>query len=241
MKAVIIDDEPILAEAIEILLQKSFPEIEVAGKAGSVSNAVQLINKINPDLILLDINIMEGTGFDVIDQINELKAKVIFITAYDEHALKAFKYDAIDYLVKPLDPDEFYSSVKKFMANRPQQTDISSIMNFVKKQKSPKIFLNSASEIIPVFINDILYVEAEGNYCYVKMEQGKKILTTKKLKTYLELLDDNIFTRINHSVIINTTKIEKYIKGNGGEVIMSGSEKFTVSRRRKPYLLEFLS
>lgn len=241
MRTVIIDDEVKGRQTLRNFITKYATELEIIGEADSVESGVKLIDELQPDLVFLDIQMPDGTGFDLLGQILFNNFKLIFCTAYDQYALKAFRFSTVDYLLKPLDPDIFMAAIKKISAEKSavqkEQLEIikTNASNF------SRIALHSADGINLVEIADIIRCESSGNYTRFVLHNKPNILVSKTLKEYDELLTEQNFIRIHKSFLVNLKHVVKYLKGEGGWVIMSDDAKIEVSRRKKDPLMQILS
>lgn len=241
MRTVIIDDEAKSRQTLSNFIRKYAPELEVIGEADCVENGVELIESKEPELVFLDIQMPDGTGFDLLGQIIHNDFKLIFCTSYDQYAVKAFRFSAIDYLLKPLDPDIFMAAIKKvYQENESMIKEKLEVLNSNKNVFS-RIALNSADGINLVNICDIIRCESNVNYTKFILKDQANILVTKTLKEFDSILSSQGFIRIHKSYLVNINHVNKYIKGDGGWVLMSDNAKIMVSRRKKDQLLEALS
>lgn len=243
LKAIIIDDEQRARETIENILVNYCEEIEVIDQAHDVSSAIVAIKKQKPDIIFLDINMPDGTGFDVLRKLDKIDFRVIFITAYQEHAIQAIKFNAFDYILKPIDPDELINAVKnvsetieKYLDNDDLQMILTNIQESQNKPK--RIVLKTAENIHLVDIRDIIRCEADRNYTMFYIQGQKKILVSKTLKDYEETLSAYGFYRSHQSHLININYIDNFERADGGSVIMKDGSKVPVSTRKKEQLLK---
>ncbi|HYG52625.1 MAG TPA: LytTR family DNA-binding domain-containing protein [Flavobacteriales bacterium] len=241
MKAVIIDDEERGRITIRNYIGTYANFITLAGEADSVETGIALIESLRPEIIFLDIQMGDGTGFDLIDQLKDRTFNVVFVTAFDHFALKAFQFNAMDYLLKPLDPDAFKRTTEKLRSSkiRNLETQIEALINFNKKPL--KIALPSTDSIKYVNIADIIYLEADNNYTTFYIVNNEKIVVSKTIKDYEEMLEGMPFFRIHQSYIVNLRLINKYIKGEGGYVEMESGQTLEVARRRKESFLTALA
>jgi len=245
MRALIIDDERKARESIRSILGLYCPEVIVAGEADSVSSALELIVKEKPELVFLDIRLNDGTGFDLLKQAGALSFKTIFITAYEDHAVKAFKFSALDYILKPVNPDELIAAVEK--AKNVHQKDtlgmkfeafISNMENITREIK--KIVLKTSDSIHVINVNEVVRCEADRNYTVFVLASGKRILVSNTLKEYDELLGSYQFFRAHQSHLVNINHISSYEKKEGGYLIMKDKSIVPVSVRKKETLLSLL-
>tara|TARA_B100000809_G_C15114102_1_gene521732 strand:- start:1380 stop:2105 length:726 start_codon:yes stop_codon:yes gene_type:complete len=238
IKAVIIDD---IQEAITVLqsdLETYCKNIEVIGSANGVVSGAKLIKELKPDLVFLDIQMPDGTGFDLLEIIGETDFKLIFTTASDEFAIKAFKFSAIDYLLKPIDPDDLMQAVEKVE----QQQEPTSRLELLKENLShpKKIALNTVEKIHIVDIENVIRLESNINYTRFFFVDGTKLLVTKTLKEFDKMLSDHSFIRIHQSHLVNANFIKEFLKQNG-EVILKDGTKIPVSTRKKSTLMDMIS
>lgn len=245
MKAVIIEDEDAARKSLKYLLKEYCPEVEVFGEADDVKTGVALLQKAKPDLAFMDIRLTSGTGFDILEELPELSCKIIFTTAYNEYAIKAFRYRAIDYLLKPLNPEELKEAVKKASQIIPDKSIGEKLEIFMSAYKPSfataslrKIALPTLNGFQIEDINNILRIEADRNYCKVFLASGDELLICRTLKEMEELLQEKNFMRIHLSHLINLSYVKNYFRGRGGTVELSDGTKLEVSRNKKDELLE---
>ena len=242
MKAVIIDDEDHCIESIRLLLNKHQPQVEVISEITNPAEAINFISSNHPDLIFLDIKMPEMTGFELIAKIRNISFHVIFTTAYDEFAINAFRVNAVDYLLKPIDAEELVNAVKK-VEQRIQQGKTSAQMSRLVEQVNhllhakEKISLPTNDGISFIKVDEIIRCEADSNYTKVVCE-NKKYMVCKTLKDLEILLKNNNFQRIHHSHLINLKHIDTYQRGKVGVVVMNNGDCVDVSRSRKGAFLD---
>ena len=245
IKTLLIDDENNAIKILQSYIYKYTTNLSIVGIATSKKEAIDLITSTKEfDLILLDVNLGDGTAFEMLEQIPVRDFQVIFTTAYDQYAIKAFKYSALDYLLKPIDPNEFMYAIERLSTThsrliKKQLALASSIEG--RKQSIDKIVVNSSNEIHFITINDIVRLESEKNYTDIYITNGKRITSSKTLKHYEELLPDHVFFRIHQKHLINTSFIKKYLKEDGGYILLADESKLAVSRRKKEGLIKKLS
>lgn len=237
IKTIIIEDDEILRKGLHQMLQLYAPHFEVIAEAETVSNALTQLTNLQPDVVFLDIMLIGGTGFDVLKQYQEKngfpKFHVIFITAFEEYAIKAFRMSALDYLLKPIDPDELKEVIIKIEKTKaPSQDSFNLLIEQLSKQKNTKkIALSTAEGVHVVSIDDIVYAQAESNYTTIVLNQNKQVIVSKPLKEYEELLADKGFLRIHQSYLVNTIyiqffdKIEHTLQLNTNAVLPVASRK----------------
>jgi len=243
LRTIIVDDEPKNRKLLLSLLSEFCPQVQVEGEAGSAEEAVELIQEINPELVLLDIEMPYGNAFDLLDKLMPVEFEVIFITAFDEYTLKAFKYSALDYLLKPVDITELQAAIEKASKKIRVRTINQQLTNLLQnlnpaKNAVPKIALPTQEGFIFTGVNDIVRLEAKGNYTIIYTTDGHKHISAKTIQQYEKVLPGNQFFRIHNSHMINLSYIKKYHKGRGGEVEMADGMLLEVAVRRKDAFLE---
>ncbi len=241
IRTLIIDDENKARESIAHLLKLTFKEVKVIGQADSVKTGLESIKKLQPDLVFLDIQLEDGTGFDILSQLKEISFHIIFITAFNEYAVKAFKYAAMDYLMKPINPQEFIKAVERVKASHKNddfETKFKAYISHLQNSKSEhkKIVLKTSESIHLIKVNEIIRCEADKGYTDFYIKGGKKILVSKGLKDYDELLSDFNFIRTHQSHLINLDYIRSFEKGDGGYILMSDGSTVPVSSRKREYV-----
>lgn len=245
MKALIIDNEAPLRSALQKLLQEYCTEITQLESADGVKSGLQKIKSYQPDIVLLDVEMDDGTGFDLMKQITKPRFQLVFVTAHNQYAIEAFQFSAIDYLLKPVDPEALQRSVQKAIKNiknnnLQQQVEIllqqlSGIQNHDKK-----IVLKDLDNTYFIKISDILYCEAEGTYTRFFISGSNPILVSRNLKEYEAILEPLGFLRTHHSYLANPAKIKMYDKTDGGALVLEGGVSIPVSQRKKDTILGIL-
>jgi two-component system LytT family response regulator len=237
IQAVVIDDMLLARKALIKDILDTNPHVEIIGEAEDVIGGSKLIKKTDPDLIFLDIHLTDGDGFDILEICHPVRGQVIFTTASDQHAIKAFRFSAIDYLLKPIDPSQLKQAIEKSMVKiNGKQPDVSTFrMNY---QNPQKLVLHTAEVMKIVDINDIIRLESMGNYTYFYFVGGEKLLITKTLKEYHELLIEHGFLRVHQSHLINLSLLTSYVKSEGGYLLMEDGSRIPVSVRKKPLVME---
>jgi len=242
-RAIIIDDEFDARRVLKKYLERYFPNVEVLGEADCVEQGIALIEETRPDLMFLDIKMGDGTGFDLLDQLTGHIPKVIFTTAYDEFALTAFKYHALDYLLKPIDPEIFEQSVKRVLTAAPagepkEPIAWSRILSAVTGQEK-KIAVPSSEGMRFIPINDIIYCEADSSYSTLFLKDKKQLIISKPLKYFADKLEaEPFFFRPHKSFLININYLEEYIKQDGGFLKLSNGKLIPISRNKKDEVIE---
>lgn len=243
-KAVIIDDEADGRNMIALLLAQFFPGIELAGQAENITQGHALISTTHPDLIFLDIEMPDGNAFDLLSLYNPLPADVILVTAYDHYAIKAIKSAVLDYLLKPVNKEEFIAAVNKALMKRKQEhNNLSELLLSVQKHLVVrKIRIATLNGFMLANVDDIIRCEASGNYTIFVFTDRAHITACRSLGEYEEELKGYGFVRIHHKHLVNVNHIAEYNKGKkgGGYVIMHGKEILEVSARKKAELIRIL-
>jgi len=242
LRTIIIDDEGPVRESLLELLKANCPEVKVIGQADSVKSGVAAILEHHPDLILLDIKMADGTGFDLMEQIEPAECKVIFITAYNEYAIKAIKFSALDYLLKPVDSAELVEAVNRAdsMVSRELKTQLDTLVHNLNTddRSKKKIILKTFDNIYLVKVADILCCESDGRYATFHFQSGEKVMVSNTLKYYQDILSEFGFYRIHKSFLINMEHIVRFEKSEGGYIILTNNLKIPVASRKREELLE---
>ena len=241
IKAVLIDDEAFVREDVREKLHTYFgKEILVVGEANGVTSGLNAISSHEPDLLFLDINMDDGTGFDLLDQCNSKNFDVIFITGFDQHAIKAIKVGALDYILKPVDDEEFKQAVQKAVDNDRKENNLEKLIeisgDYFRGVERKRVILKTADTVYAIYEDDIIYCRSDGNYTTFYTQQLEKIVVSKPLKKIEEILSENVFIRCHQSYIVNKKHVLKYNKR--GVLIVHLDFKVPVSSRRKDYALK---
>jgi two-component system LytT family response regulator len=242
----IVDDEQHARDTMrEMLSRINIPKVIVL-EAGSVASAVESLKTNTIDLLFLDIHLQDGTGFDVLEQLTDVQFDVVFVTAYDKYALEAFKFAAINYILKPVMLTDIKESLVRAMKRSEEryeshQFDIVPNNMEASDYRNKKILIPQKNESIVVKISEILRLESDGNYTWFILTDSTRYLVTRTMKEFEELLCNNGFCRIHQSFIINMDFVKKYIKGDGGDVVMTDGKTLPIARNRKDAFLRLLS
>jgi two-component system LytT family response regulator len=244
LRTILIDDEALMRRTIEKMALEHCPEISLVAQADSVSSGVAAIKRHHPDLVLLDIRMDDGTGFDLLRQLEPVDFKVIFITAYDDYAIKAIRFSALDYLLKPVDPDDLKQAVDK--ADKLVMKELNAQLSVLSENMQQgtaslkKIILKTYDAVHLVRVQDIVYCESDENYTTFHLADGSTIITSRTLKEYEEMLCDAGFFRVHKSYLINMSYITRFEKAEGGSVVLNNAVRVPVSSRKRELLLEML-
>lgn len=238
IKAIIVEDEIRSVKLLENLIRDYCPDIALMGSATSVEEGFNLINIHHPDIVFLDIEMQKESGFDLLNKFNEINFEIIFTTAYEQYALRAIKFSAIDYLLKPIDIEELKTAIAKVLKNS-HIHQINKKFETLMQNKNLEqpghlqIALPSTEGLSIVFVHEILYLKSDRQYTLFVFKSDERIVTSKNLGEYEDLLSTHNFFRVHHSALINLTEVKKYVRGEGGYVIMSNGDQVEVSKRKK--------
>jgi len=245
MKVVMIDNEGPMIKTLSGLLDMYCPDVMVVGTADGVSTGEKLILEQNPDLIFLDVEMDDGTGLDLVERLNFRKLQVVFVTAHDKYAINAFKYSAIDFLLKPVDPEDLMKAMKKFQEAKKVhdlEQQVAVLTDHLRggALRDKKIVLSDYESMHLVKVDEIVWCVAEGSYTRFKLFDGQEIMVSKNLKSYEDILSGDDFVRIHNSYLVNINHIKRFERSEGGLVIMNNGGTLPVSVRKKDALMNIL-
>ena len=246
IRTVLIDDEIDSIRVLQRLLEGYCPEVSIVGKADGVEMGVHVIQSTKPDLVFLDIEMTHGNAFDLLNQLQPVEFQVIFVTAFDNYAIRAFKYSAVDYLLKPIDIDDLRASLGRVLQRVQGKTFVDQMETLLYNVETfqltqQKMAVPTLTGLVFIPIKDIMRFEAKGSYTTIFLTNTEQIIATRNIKEYEDLLPSAIFCRVHNSHIINLHKIQKYHKGRGGYVVMEDGNTIEVaSRRREEFLRRLL-
>lgn len=240
-RVIIVEDESRSRKFLNDILLEHCKNIDIVALASNVAEAVDEIREKKPDLVFMDIELQTGTSFDVLEQIKDIKPSIIFTTAYDHYAIKAIKFSAVDYLLKPIDVDELKAAVAKTQELLPQQRStqdqalelLMQNLKHLKTNENPTITLSVSDGLEFIPVKDIIRLEAAGAYTNFFLKNSKKIMVSKNLKEYESLLSDHEFMRIHNSHIINLNEVKRMLKIDGGLAVMSDDAEIIISTKKK--------
>jgi two-component system, LytTR family, response regulator len=242
----IVDDEFQSRNLLCNLLRNNFKNITVLGQSGTIAEALENIGSNKPDVLFLDIEMQDGTGFELLQQLDTRQIQIIFVTAHSEYALKAFRFNAIDYLLKPIILSELTDAMQKAFRNFPTQTFTSEeqLANLIHSIKNPKnahnkIAVPTSDGFVLIRIDEILFCHANGNYTQFHLTNNKQVLSSYTLKQYHELLTEQNFFRAHRSYLINMAYVKMYRRGDGGTAIMQDGTEVEISKQNKEAFLHF--
>ena len=241
--AILVDDIPQALEMLHRDISNNHPNIEIIGTANSVVSAAKLLGKQQPDILFLDIMLGDGTGFDVLEIIPTLKSKIIFVTASDEYAIKAFKFAAIDYILKPYSDADLSNAIEKAIHQlQPKKEQLSVLQESIANPNlaPKKISLHTSGKIVIVSLDEIIRCQSDNNYTTFYFENNTKLLVSKTLKFFADLLKSNHFLRVHQSHLINTKYIKEYIKSDGGYLVLKDKSTVPVSVRKRAEVIALL-
>jgi len=245
LHTIIIDDEKSVRTTLEKLTANYCPNVKLVAEANGVKSGIEAINRHHPDLVLLDIEMDDGTGFDLLKQLEPVDFKVIFITAYNQYAIKAIKFSALDYLLKPVDPDELTEAIGKFekLLIRELNEQLRTLEDNMKTndRAKKKIILRTAENIHLVSLNDIVYCQSHDNYTNFYLLNSKHILVSNTLKEFDDMLSESGFFRVHKSYLINLIYIDRFEKAEGGTIVLTDEIRIPVASRKKERMLELLN
>ncbi|CAL2106373.1 two-component system, LytTR family, response regulator [Tenacibaculum sp. 190524A02b] len=243
LTAILVDDMRSALEMLENDLTVNHPEINIIGTAKSVVEASKLLRKKQPDILFLDIMLGDGTGFDVLEIHPNLSSKVIFVTASDEYAIKAFKFAAIDYVLKPYSNDDLDNAILKAKQQlSPNQEQLSVLHDSITypNQRPKKISLHTSDKIMVVDLDDIIHCKSDNNYTEFYMKNQQKLLVGKTLKYFSDILSEYDFLRVHQSHLINLQYVKEFIKSDGGYIVLTNNSSIPVSVRKRNEVIEAL-
>jgi two-component system LytT family response regulator len=239
--ALIVDDEENSRFTLREMLKMFCPEVSILGEAEGVKTALEQTKKLDFDVVFLDIQMMDGNGFDYLRQVGSIDFDVIFITAFDQFAIQAIKYSALDYLLKPVDADELKEAVKKVKKKEPKsKKNYDVLLDNLKDQEKQKLVLPTNEGIHIIQIDNIIRCEADDYYTRIFLVDKRMIMVSKTLKNTEELLSGKSFVRSHKSHLVNLQFVKKYVKSDGGYLELKDGTTIPVSRRKKELILNYI-
>ncbi len=244
LRTIIIDDETHQRLTIKKMVNRYCPKLEVVATADGVQSGLTAINTNKPNLLLLDIQLGDGTGFDILDQLHPIDFKVIFITAYDQYAIKAFRINALDYLLKPLDPDELCHAAARAsdIIQHDFNQQLANLQKYLKRddKSQTRIIVKTHDTVHLVPVSDILYCQSDSNYTRIHLVDQKQIMVAATLKDYEDIFSESGFFRTHKSFLVNLKHIVRFERGDGGSLVLAGEIKIPVASRKREELLGIL-
>lgn len=242
--AVIVEDEQGNRENLLRMIKEYCPQIQISAMCGSVEEAQTILSDTRPDILFLDICLGQDTGFSLLESLSDVSFEVIFVTAYDKYAIQAIRFSALDYLLKPIDPEDLIRAVDKairIILQKQENLRMQNLLSNVKAiDKQKRIALSVADKIEFVEVRSIVRCEAESNYTTFFLKSGEKLIVSRTLKEYEDLLTPYNFLRVHQSHLINMEEIKSFMKADGGYIRMKDGSLVSISRQRRNYVMEIL-
>lgn len=236
IRAIIIDDEKHSRETLKNLIEIYCVGVDIIGLAATINESIKMISTLKPELVFMDIELQSGTGFDILTNLPEVDFEVIFTTAFDQYAIKAVKFSSLDYLLKPIDIEELQRAVEKAKRIKNKQDYARQLQNLIQNLQHPKeskICLATSDGFEFIHTKEIIYCEANGSYTTFVLTENRKVLVSKHLKEYENLLSEHQFMRVHNSYLINLREVKKYSKSDGGYITMNNNDIVSISRSKK--------
>ena len=242
IRAIIIDDELSCRDSLEILINEFISGVEVIAKCENITAGFEAINEDQPDIVFLDIEMPNGTGFDLLEKFDQIDFDVVFTTAYNQYAIQAIKANALDYLLKPVQINELQECInkkKETLGESSEGSQIEQLLASLSKPQKSRLMVSSIEGFDIVEMDEIIHIKGDLQYSIIHVENGKNLTVSKNLNQMAKELNDS-FCRVHKSHIINLNKVKNYIKGSGGQVLMDNGDVIDIARRRKEEFLEQL-
>jgi two-component system LytT family response regulator len=244
IKAILIDDEVHCLDTLNMLMSDYCPEVEVIAQCVSAKKGLEVIEKFHPELVFLDIEMPLMNGFELLEQFKEIPFSIIFTTSYDQYAIKAIRFSALDYLLKPIDPKELAAAVHRVEARKmtPSAEQFRMLIDQIQHKETgfTKIAVPTSEGFELISVEQVIRCEADDNYTHLYLKNKNKIIACRTLKEMEEQLQDfSFFIRVHHSWIVNLNEVTKYVRGEGGYLITSDGSTVNVSRSRKDALMKW--
>ncbi|MEX1192253.1 MAG: LytTR family DNA-binding domain-containing protein [Brumimicrobium sp.] len=243
-KVLIVDDENRTRTLLSRMIENMNLDVQIFPDGSSVSSGIEAIKRINPDILLLDIQMPDGSGFDLLEKLETRDFEVIFVTAHQEYAIRAIKSSALDYILKPIETNELEKAMENAITSLDGKKDSSAqfetLLNNIQSDKK-KIILRTIESLYIFDINDIVRCQSERNYTNVFINDGRKIITSKLLKEHEEVLQYPVFLRCHRSHLINLNYLDRYDKSDGGTIVMKDGSEIPISRSTKERFFEILN
>lgn len=241
LRSIIVEDEKHSSETLKQMLTEYCRGVEIVSAAESISEAEEAINTFQPDLVFLDIELKNGTSFDLLESLGNINFEIIFTTAYDQYAIRAIKFSSLDYLLKPIDLDELQNAVDKARISRgkrDQQKQLDLLIDNLKRGRPGRICLATQEGFEFIDTDNIIYCKANGSYTEFILIDNKKILVSKHLKEYENLLDKHQFMRVHNSYLVNLKEVKKFVKTDGGYILMKDHSHISISPKKRDVFIE---
>ncbi len=246
IRVVIIEDEQVAFQLLKRIIENNFPELEVVGNADSCNTGIELIKSVRPDIVFLDIQMQDGSGFTLLEAFDNIDFGIIFVTSFDKYAINAIKFSALDYILKPVKPDDLKDAIKRYKKSNNIADNAarhSALMENIKtpKKHPQKIVLPTNEEYFIVSPDDIIRCQSDNYYTNIFLTNGKTVLVSKTLKEYETLLSDSGFLRTHNSHLINIKYIRTFVRLDGGYIVMTDNKIIPVSRRKKGIVIDLIN
>lgn len=247
IKAVIIDDEENARYTLTNYLTTYCPEITIVGEGDSVESGFVAINQHQPDVVFLDIMLSDGSGFNLLNRFEQINFKIVFVTSYSQYAIKAFKYSAFDYILKPIDIDELINVTNRLKSMTAPTADTSAKLDFLENSINKedntftKIVLATNNSLYVVEIADIIHCEAQENYTMFYLTNDARLMVSRTLKEFEELLQEHLFVRVHKTHLVNFNFIARFLNQDGGSVVLKNGTIIPVSVRKKDVVLKLIT
>jgi len=243
LKAIIVDDEPYCCESLIALLEDN-SDVSIVSVCHNGIEALSAIKTHSPDIVFLDVEMPKMNGFEMLEKLNQVNFEIIFTTSYDQYALKAIRFSAIDYLLKPIDSEELQKAVQKVnnRTQKPISQQLEILLQRVHQPSTPinKIAMPTMEGLQMIPVESIISCESDSNYTVLQLKNNKKLIVSRTLKEIEELLEEHSFVRVHRCYLANLNEVEKYVKGEGGYLVMSDGSSIDVSRNKKEMLMKKL-
>jgi two-component system LytT family response regulator len=239
LKTILVDDEQRGINTLKKIIELNCPQLKIVAECNNALTAFEKINLLEPQLLFLDISMPGKNGFELLKEFETISFEIIFVTAHNEYSLEAFKYSAIDYLMKPVDEDMLIDSVKRAerrIIHKSTSNNIETFLYNLHKTQTPqniRLCVPSSKGFQVIDLSEIVYCEAENSYTVFHLKNGQQLVASKSIIEYEQLLEDSCFCRIHKSFLVNLSHIKEYLRGEGGSVLLTNDHEIEVSRRKK--------
>jgi two-component system LytT family response regulator len=243
LNAIIVDDEPDAVKNLEGIIEDYCPNVSIVATANTVSDALIEIENRHPDLVLLDIELQDGTGFDILEKSRHRNFEVIFITAFNQYAIRAFKHSATDYILKPVDITELKEAITRVSRNRSEKSvgNFSILLDNLKSESPRKLAIPTIQGYEYILVDNIVRIEAERSYCMIFLLDKRKIMVSRCMNDYQKILDERKFFRAHNSHLINLQHVKMYVKRDGGHIEMADGSIVPLARRKKDFFMDAMN
>ena len=243
LNAIIVDDEPDAVKNLERIIEDCCPNVSIIATANNVSDALIEIENKHPDLILLDIELQDGTGFDILEKSRYRSFEVIFVTAFNHYAIRAFKHSATDYILKPVDITELKEAITRVSRNKSEKSvgNFSILLDNLKSESPRKLAIPTLQGYEYIMVDNIVRIEAERSYCTIFLLDKRKIMVSRCMNDYQKILDERKFFRAHNSHLVNLQHVKMYVKRDGGHIEMVDGSIVPLARRKKDFFMDAMN